>query len=485
MDGMKRSTLLVAIGALGTAAILIAVSVGLRSLDRRPAPRGAGAPAKAVAARSTEPAQATPQAALENEASRSPSPAPESCQGFLYGRIHTVDGTVYEGRLRWGGGEEAFWDDYFNGVKTENPWLAYVAPERLPKERRPIEIFGFRIAEREGPGDFGRPFMARFGELARIEAHGRQVRVMLKNGDIIDLDRFEASDFDDGVRVWDGRRGVVDLDSLVVRSVEFLPTPALAEVPGRLRGTVRTRLGEFSGFVAWNRAESMGSDELDGRSPEGALRLRFDTIRSMARRANDSSLVVLREGREIVLSGHADVGSGNRGLYVADPRFGRVLISWEAFEGIDFGEPREGGSGPAYGDVTPGSPLRGSVATRDGRRVAGRLVFDLDESSTTDTLDASSQGVDFSLPFGLIASIGPPSPSASAPGEGAGAGRLRVTLHSGEELQLERGGDLGENNGGLLIFANGAAPPEYVPWREVEEIDLDRPPAIEPPLGGL
>ncbi len=93
---------------------------------------------------------------------------PESCQGFLYGRITTVDGATYEGRLRWGGDEEAFWGDYFNGAKLENPWLAQVPPERRPKERHPIEIFGIVLAQRERP-QRRRP--ALHGALRRDRAH--------------------------------------------------------------------------------------------------------------------------------------------------------------------------------------------------------------------------------------------------------------------------------------------------------------------------
>ncbi len=348
-------------------------------------------------------------------------------------------------------------------------------PERLPKERRPIEIFGVEIADREHPIDLGRLFMARFGDIARIEARGRDVRVTLKSGTVFDLDRFSASDFDDGVRVWDGRRGVVDLDSLRIRAIELLPTPRPGAAPDRLHGTVRTRQGDFTGFVQWDREECVGSDELDGHTADGELSLRFDTIRSIARRSRDSSLVTLLDGREIVLSGTREVGHGNRGVYVDDPRYGRVLVSWDAFERIEFSP---GGSGPAYGDFPPGGPLTGSVTTRDGRRLAGRLVYDLDESEITETLDAPSEGVDYTIPFGLIASIVLPGP------EERGAQRARVTLHSGEELQLERTGDLGEGNAGMLIFVDGRQRPEYVPWTDVEQVDLDRPPAMYPPFGG-
>ena len=155
-------------------------------------------------------------------------------------------------------------------------------------------------------------------------------------------------------------------------------------------------------------------------------------------------------------------------MYVDDPRYGRVLISWDAFERIDFSP---GGTGPAYDDFRPGHPLMGTVVTRSGRRLTGRLVYDLDESETTETLDAPSEGVDYTIPFGLIASIQPL-------GE-AGAESARVTLHSGEALQLERAGDLAEGNAGMLIFSDGRGSPEYVPWTDVAQVDLDRPPEVD------
>ena len=175
---------------------------------------------------------------------------------------------------------------------------------------------------------------------------------------------------------------------------------------------MRTRHGDFTGFVQWNREVCVGSDELDGRSADGELGLRFDTIRSIARDSRDSALVTLLDGREIVLSGSPEVGDGNRGVYVDDralrPRAGLVgRLRARRFHA--------GGSGPAYGDFPPGRPLAGTVTTRDGRRLAGRLVYDLDESETTETLDAPSRGVDYTIPFGRIASIALPEPTNAAP----------------------------------------------------------------------
>jgi hypothetical protein len=169
-----------------------------------------------------------------------------------------------------------------------------------------------------------------------------------------------------------------------------------------------------------------------------------------------------------------ETGADNLGIYVDDRRYGRVLVSWGASERLDFSP---GGSGPAYGDFPPGVPLKGSVITRAGRRLAGRLIYDLDESETTETLDASSNGVDYNIPFGLIASIVLPGP------ENIGARRAKVTLHSNEVLEFELNGDLSERNAGMLIFtSDNARQPEYVRWTEMQQIHLDRPSAMYPPL---
>jgi len=67
-------------------------------------------------------------------------------------------------RLRFGGDEEAFWGDYFNGFKEENPWAVDVPPERLT-ESRPVTVLGVEVAQRERRLTLSRPFMARFGDI--------------------------------------------------------------------------------------------------------------------------------------------------------------------------------------------------------------------------------------------------------------------------------------------------------------------------------
>ncbi len=458
--GERIISRILAIG--GALVIALAVVVALLLLleapvDRPDLPDEAGAPARAPA---------------EREKPERPASGVE--QGFLYGRVTTGDGTAYVGRLRWGGSEEAFWGDYFNGMKRENPWAAHVPPERL-EERSPVAVFGVEIARRVGRIELERPFMTRFGDIARIDPHGRDLQVTLKSGTVFHLDRYEADDLADGLRVWDRERGVVEIGERQIRTVEFLATAPLADVPDRLHGTVRASHGEFTGFLQWNREKGVGTDELNGRTANTKVAVRFDTIRVITRTPRGDARVTLDGGRELVLSGTPETGRGHRGVYVDDARFGRVLVPWSAFERVEF---VPGGSGPAYDDFPPGQPLTGRVSARGGRRLAGRIVFDLDESETTETLDAPSGGVHYTILFGLIASIEPAS------GTAPDSGRATITLHGGTELRLEPRGDLAPGNAGLLIFVAGAERAEYLPWADVERIDLDRPAAMYPALVG-
>lgn len=440
---MTRTTV---IGALSVVAV-----VGLSLAFLIPAPAARNDP--------REPASPTPPA--NRPATPAIATVANANSGFLYGRITDAAGTFYEGRLRWGGDQEAFWSDLFDGARRGNPWAAY-APAVQGGARSRIEVFGFEIG---GPdrSNLQRLFLARFGDIARIEAHFRDVQLTLKSGTAVTLDRFAAGDIDDGVRVWDRSRGVVDLDSRRIRTIELLPTPLLSGAPGRLHGVVRTRHADFTGPIQWNQQDGADTDTLDSRTSDGEVSLRYGTIRAVTRQSRDSAVATLRDGREVMLSRGRDVGRGNRGIYVDDLRFGRVLVPWDAFERVDF---TSGGSAPAYGDFPPGQHLAGSVTTRDGRRLAGRLVYDFDESETTETLDVSCEGIDYAIPFSLVTSIVPPGR------DGRSAGPGRVVLRHGGTLPIERSGDAGDRNAGMLVFGAGRNTPDYVAWTDVAQIDF-------------
>jgi hypothetical protein len=387
-------------------------------------------------------------------------PAAAQNDGFLYGRITTSDGTSYEGRLRWDD-EEAFWGDFFNSSKEENRWVDEAPRRSRESRRRSIEVFGVRLGSYSDWHDESRQFVARFGDIARIEPQGHEeLRVTLKSGTTFDLEG-GSNDVGAKVVVWDASLGVVKVEWRRIRSIELMPTPAsVSMAPTRLHGKVTTREGTFTGHLQWDQHECLGSDELDGETADGDLAVEMSTIRSIERRSRSSSTVVLRDGRELVLSGTNDVDSSNRGIYVDDPRYGRVLVSWDAFERVDF---TLAGSGPAYGDFPPGQRIAGTVTTLDGRKLTGYIVYDLDESETTEMLDGHRNDIEYSIPFALVAAIVPRSESA------------RVTLRGGEDLVLEDTTDVSADNAGMLVFEPGRDRPHFVSWDDIERIDFAAP----------
>jgi len=79
------------------------------------------------------------------------------------------------------------------------------------------------------------------------------------------------------------------------------------------------------------------------------------------------------------------------------------------------------------------------------------------------------KGIDYSIPFALVAAID------LASGDGAGRDHVAVTLVSGEALRLDRSGDLSPSNGGLLVFGEDAGAPQYLQWAEVRRIEIASP----------
>ena len=266
---------------------------------------------------------------------------------------------------------------------------------------------------------------------------------------------------DTEITVWDRGAGEIKVRFEEVRTIDFLPTPAGLEVTDfRLHGTVETDDGSFRGFIQWDQDECLSSDELDGETTDGKMELRMGEIRSIERRSRDSSKVVLRDGRTFVLKDSNDVDASNRGIYVNDPRFGRVLVDWDAFRRIELDPP--GGSGPAYTDFQPGGPLAGKVTTGDGKAYRGRLVFDADEAETTEFLDGYRNDIEYAIPFARIAFIIPEKGNSS-----------RVVYKDGRELKLEDTVDVGRENAGVLVFERGREEPRYVAWEDVKRIDFE------------
>lgn len=389
-------------------------------------------------------------------AADAPAAPAADTRGFIYGRVTAKSGT-YEGLLRWSE-EEVTWGDFFNADKAQRAWERHV-PEERRKRKRAIEILGMTVAY-SWEDNGGRQLVARFGDIRRIEVgRDQKATVILKSGTRHAVDG-GSNDIGGKVTVADRALGKVELAWDGIRAIDFLPVPAGLRPPGRrLWGTVRTRAGEYRGFVQWDQQECLGTDELDGHASGTELAIQMGNIRSIERHSDKSAKVTLADGRVLVLEGTNDVDESTRGLFVDDPRWGRLLVPWGAFVRVDFSAAPD--SGPGYGDFRPGRPLRGKVALANGRTLAGRIVWDADESDTSDFLDGDRAGVSYSIPLALVASVLPEKTAST------------VTLRNGGRIRLEGQADVAEANLGLLLIEKEGAAPRYVPWESIRRVDFD------------
>jgi hypothetical protein len=376
--------------------------------------------------------------------------------GYIHGRLTTRDGVTYEGRLRWDD-EEASWSDFFNSSKAENPWFDEV-PRRVRRSRgESITLFGIEIARRSS--DEGRQFVARFGDITKLRVdRGDEATVFMKSGTRFEVDG-GSNDVESAVIVYDSKVGEIQVPWRRIDTIEFSAGGDDAAAPARLYGTVETSSGTFTGTIQWDQHECLASDKLDGESDDSDVSLVMGNLKSIERRGRRASLVTLKNGSTMELSGTNDVNDENRGIYVDDPRFGRVLIRWRAFEKVTFTD----GKPAAYADYAPGKPLRGRVTDSDGKVHAGRLAYDLDEAETWELLNGWHDDIEYSIPFGMIASVTPIDGDES-----------KVVLKNGQEIRLEGQTDVGGDNLGVLIIpGEDATKNVYVPWDDVAKVEID------------
>ena len=381
-------------------------------------------------------------------------------EGFIHGTIRTREGRTYRGLMRWED-EEFFWDDLFNSSKEDDRFSRFL-PSDERRHGRAIKIFGFTIGYSWDEHEVSRQFIARFGDIERIEVTGKNGGdVVMKSGERYYVEGF-ANDVGNEIHVYDWELGRAEIRWRDIDKIEFSVTPRNAKPPAeRLFGTVVTGAGTFEGFVQWDSEECLTTDELDGESEDGDMSIPMGNIESIEKRNRKGSWVELRNGRRVLLEDTNDVDHSIRGILVEDPRYGRVKISWDAFERVDF--RKVAASGRGYDAYRPARPLQGTVETRDGKTHSGRIVYDLDEAETWEFLNGDSFGVEYYVPFERILSV-----------ERRGSDACLVVLHDGTELVLEGRTDVDDDNAGILVFRSDDRDPVYVPWDRVERITFEK-----------
>ena len=373
--------------------------------------------------------------------------------GFLYAQAVLLNGKTYEGRLRFDD-EEAFWGDYFNSSK-EPPAYLRDAPNR-GGVHRVEKVLGIPLFDHTE--EWGRQFVVRFGDLEKIEVSGGgRASVFLKGGMELEI-RGGSNDLGGEIVIWDKAEGETRIDWRKLRTLRFLPTPpSLTAAEKRFYGKLKTTTGELTGFIQWDQEECLSTDVLSGNVRGKDRDVQLGELKAIERQGDDSRFL-FRDGHEEVLGGTNDVDDSNRGIWVDDARFGRVLVNWDAFVRLDIEDPPT--SGPAYTDYGPTRPLEGKVKLKDGKVHQGQIIYDLDEAYGWEMLDGQDGELEYSIPFGMVAKIKPAADTAE------------VTLKNGQKLHLGNTHDVDDGNAGLLV-GNEIGKRVYLAWKDVDSIELD------------
>jgi hypothetical protein len=370
--------------------------------------------------------------------------------GRICGVVYTRDGEAFEGPIRWDK-NEGFWDDILDATKKRDG----IHREGRRREKR-ISILGLKITWDEEGSEIHASSGIQFGYLKSLERRSRNRAVLkLKNDERITF-YGSGTDVGSGVRqivIYDPREGEVELDWDDLDMVEFseCDPSEVSEPETRLYGELETRRGDtFKGFVCWDVDEIFYSDILDGEERHRNRKIPLGKIKAIERRSSSSAWVHLRNGDKMRLSGTNDVNSGNRGIVILDPRFGRVTVKWDDFDRLEF---LDGGEEHLvrYHEFKEPEPLYGVVYDEDGDSYEGYIRWDDDETQTWERLDGEYRDLEIDIEFSQIAEIEKRSSSS-----------VTVTLKNGNSFNVSGSNDVNDENKGI-----------YVTTKDGDEIELD------------
>lgn len=372
--------------------------------------------------------------------------------GEIYGTIYTDRGEEFTGPIRWDKNEN-FWDDILDANKRDKVYVEGRGSR--------IKIFGL-VFNSDGGGWRSTELNLPFGDIESIESRGGdRVVIRLKNGERLKIEA-SGTDIGSGMRgltITDKNEGEIDLEWNDVDEIKFSSGPGPGLDDERLYGTVVTDGGTFTGFIVWDRDESLKPDILDGDDDGRRRKIPFGSIRTIERRGHSGCRVTLTNGDEMFLEGTNDVDSGNRGIDITIPGMGVVKVDWEDFDEVTFAEPPPS---KRYEEFDGGKPIKGTVRDEDGRSYSGTIVWDADEEWDWEVIDGEYDDIDYEIPFLNIKTIKRDSRRSA-----------QIILRNGESLILRGSNDVDRDNRGIRITSPDGDETE-LDWYEFESAEIEQ-----------
>lgn len=385
---------------------------------------------------------------------------------FIYGKVSTFLGETYIGQIRWGN-EEAFWTDRFNANKVYNNNIDFLTDGEILQLKKEKQFFkgnhssldDSQMQNDKSEYTFLHQFSCQFGEIKSIKMkRWQKAELQLRDGSKVTVSGKGTNDMDTPIVIYDKEKGKIEIDWMEISQVEFLKEPRKfkSAIGQPLYGTVFTSEGNYSGVIEWDKDERVTSDELDGEVKTGRFKSTFAKIR-IIKPHQDGSIVTMQDGKEVYVFGTNDVNFKNRGITITNDEIGHINVDWSTLERVEFAPKKTAGKG--YSQFQNPREITGTVKTKEGKSLQGKIVFDLDEQFDYEVLNGGSGKMFFEIPFRNIKRISPQSEN-----------NCTVELRSKKQIQLRDSQDVSFKNEGLLVFHQDSTNPIYVSWREVEEV---------------
>lgn len=396
-----------------------------------------------------------------------PSSAAAQSADRIRGVVTTRSGVAHEGFLRFESGAGAWTDRLVGRSASDAAWEDRVMESmgaELDARGRSVEFLGVRISWDDDRGASGAPRTSvAVGDLVRLQATGDgDVEAEVRGGEVVL--------FREGfgwVEVERGSAGLVRVEESDIDAIHFTEPSDGLRARGRLHAVVEDRWGRsWRGPLTWTRGQSLLGDSLLGTDPEGVTRVvPFDDLRVVEPRFGGAARVTTAGGRVLELDRSADLERSGRGVQVYDPEQGLATIPWVDLRRVTLVGP-DAAPGPAFGESRVGAggrgALRGTVRTRDGRTLVGRVHWGDGTRSRWGDLSGYSRSVFLDVPIPLVERV------ERYTSQGA-----RLHLIGGGVVEV-RGGDFNSARGPIVVD-DGSGALQVVEWRAVDWVTFVMP----------
>lgn len=389
-------------------------------------------------------------------------PAHAQDASYIYADVILKDKTTVTGVVKWSGGQ-ILWTDILQVSKADPLALKYLKKyqlEKLPGARDNtgidwefMNLWKDKLPERRPEA------LCRFGDIVSIHVTGsRDAQIFYKSGSKLRVSASsDNADLGKDITVYGSKPQKIAWGD--ISRINFRETrEATLSWKGRpLYGTVQTVNGPVSGLIRWDKIKFSESAVIYGKKAEQTIGIKFTQIKKITKK-DQGATITMHSGKQVFLRGSRDVSRLNRGIIVADPEDGQILIEWAAFKSVVFHDQQK--EPVTYASFGKPKRIYAQAFGSNNRILKGNCTFDMDEEWNFELLEGTRNRMHYKIPFSNVAAIIPQNEKQS-----------NIILKDQRSLTLSNENDVSALNWGLIIWLKNSQY-QYLPWEEINKVQF-------------